>query len=186
MEFFSSTQDCHLREAVLSVAAEYATGESQSNSSKNSLLPWYRKVLSKSAYEDEYEVLVLSRQHQRTSIKRWPRETRQVSEFTGIGKKCLKRLQLQIELRLPAPNPNDCLSVLIDPATKNFVNWLLGADLFLKSRTLLKRKHRDAYMALKNNQGLAQTNAEQDQDKTTEGQVLDLNFEAGEDNGGGC
>ena len=38
-------------------------------------------------------------------------------------------------------------------------------------------------MALKNNQGLAQANAEQDQDKTTEGQVLDLNFEAGEDNG---
>ena len=65
-------------EAVLSVAAEYATGESQSNSCKNSLLPWYRKVLSKSAYEDEYEVLVLSRQHQRTSIKRWPRETRKV------------------------------------------------------------------------------------------------------------
>ena len=56
-------------EAVLSVAAEYATGESQSNSCKNSLLPWYRKVLSKSAYEDKYEVLVLSRQHQRTSIK---------------------------------------------------------------------------------------------------------------------
>ena len=69
-------------EAVLSVAAEYATGESQSNSSKNSLLPWYRKVLSKSAYEDEYEVLVLSRQHQRTSIKRWPRETRQVRTDT--------------------------------------------------------------------------------------------------------
>ena len=110
----------------------------------------------------------------------------QVSEFTDIGKKCLKRLQLQIELRLPAPNPNDCLSVLIDPATKNFGNWLLGADLFLKTRTLLKRKHRDAYMALKNNPGVAQTNAEQDQDKTTEGQVLDLNFEAGEDNGGGA
>ena len=41
-------------------------------------------------------------------------------------------------------------------------------------------------MALKINQGLAQANAEQDQDKTTEGQVLDLNFEAGEDNGKGC
>ena len=39
-------------------------------------------------------------------------------------------------------------------------------------------------MALKNNQGLAQANVEQDQDKNTEGQVLDLNFEAGEDNGG--
>ena len=108
----------------------------------------------------------------------------QVSEFTDIGKKCLKRLQLQIELRLPAPNPNDCLSVLIDPATKNFANLLLGADLFLKTRTLLKRKHQDAYMASENNQGLAQANVEQDQDKNTEGQVLDLNFEAGEDNGG--
>ena len=65
-------------EAVLSVAAEYATGESQSNSSNNSLIPWYRKMLLKSAHEEKYEMMVLSRQSERVSMKRWPRETRQV------------------------------------------------------------------------------------------------------------
>lgn len=109
----------------------------------------------------------------------------QVSEFTDIGKKCLRRLQLQIEQRMPAPNANDCFAVLLDPATKNFADWLLGPDLFLKTRYLLKKKHRDAYMALKNNPVLSQANAEQDQDKTTEGEVFgDLNFESGEDIGG--
>lgn len=76
-----SDKDCRgmqEMEAVLSVSAEYATGESQSNSSNNSLVPWYRKMLSKSAHEDKYEVMVLARQPQRTSMKRWPRETRQV------------------------------------------------------------------------------------------------------------
>ena len=65
-------------EAVLSVSAEYSTGESQSNSSNNSLLPWYRKMLLKSAHQDEYEVMVLTRQPGRTTMKRWPRETRKV------------------------------------------------------------------------------------------------------------
>jgi len=103
-----------------------------------------------------------------------------------LGRNVLhRRLQLQIEQRLPAPNANDCLAVLIDPATKNFADWLLGPDLFLKTRSLLKKKHRDAYMALKNNQDLARANAEQDQDKTTECEILDdFDFEAGEDNGG--
>ena len=40
-------------------------------------------------------------------------------------------------------------------------------------------------MALKNKQDLARANAEQDQDKTTECEILeDFDFEAGEDNGG--
>ena len=156
------------RNPRLSVAAEYATGESQSNSFKNSLLPWYRKMLSKSAYEDEYEALVLSRQYQQTSMKRWPRETRQIridtcttctvlaprtcpliiarlfcrfQNLLTLGRNVLsKRLQLQTEPRLPAPNPNDCLPVLIDPATKNFANWLLSADLFSQNQNSPEKK----------------------------------------------
>ena len=69
-------------EAVLLVCAEYSTGESQSNSSNNSLIPWYRKMLLKSAYQEEYEVMDLSRQPRRTIMKRWPRKKRKVCNIT--------------------------------------------------------------------------------------------------------
>ena len=71
-------------EAVLMVCAEYATGESQSNSSNNSLIPWYRKMLLKSAYQDEYDMMALSRQPLRTMMNRWPRVKRKVRNITQV------------------------------------------------------------------------------------------------------
>ena len=66
-------------EALLSVCFEYSTNESQQSSEcNNSLLPWYRKVLLKTSYADEYEVMTLSRQPSTSSLKKWPRETRKV------------------------------------------------------------------------------------------------------------
>ena len=66
-------------EAVMSVCFEYSTNESQqSNAFNNSLLPWYRKALLKSAHKTEYQVMVTTRQPGRTQLKKWPRKTRKV------------------------------------------------------------------------------------------------------------
>ena len=66
-------------DAVLLVRFEYSTNESQqSRAYTNSLLPWYRKVLCKTSYADEYEVMTISRQPATVTLKKWPRETRKV------------------------------------------------------------------------------------------------------------
>ena len=83
----------------------------------------------------------------------------QVVDFTANGKKCLERLQLQIDIRLPAHKPEDCLAVLLDPATKCFTDWLLGQELALETTNLLRKLHVEAYTAL-NNKGTPQADAE--------------------------
>ena len=71
-----------------------------------------------------------------------------VEDFTPNGLHCLNRLRQQLILRLPAPSPQQCLSVLLDPATKGFGEMLLEEDgLFRKTRALLEEKHRDAWRA---------------------------------------
>ena len=73
-----------------------------------------------------------------------------VQDFSDAGKKCLVRLKLQIEKRLPKPSAMDCLPVLLDPATKMFASWLLGDEQLVKDTTaLLKEKHVEAYKAWK-------------------------------------
>ena len=51
-------------------------------------------------------------------------------------------------MRLPAPSASQCLSVLLDPATKQFAQNLLDeGELYLDTHELLKSKHRTAYKA---------------------------------------
>ena len=75
--------------------------------------------------------------------------------------------------------------MLLDPATKNFSDWLLGPDLSLKTRNLLKNHHREAYTAL-NKESVPQVNAElevleEDQDDPVENEPNALNLEDDED-----
>ena len=66
-------------EALLLMCFEYSTNESQqSRAYTNSLLPWYRKVLCKTSYADEYEVMTISRQPATATLKKWPRGTMKV------------------------------------------------------------------------------------------------------------
>mmetsp|Transcript_32277 Transcript_32277/g.67858 ORF Transcript_32277/g.67858 Transcript_32277/m.67858 type:complete len:853 (-) Transcript_32277:67-2625(-) len=136
-------------EAVTQILFSYSVNDSQqSNAFNNSLLPWYRKLLKKALYQDSYRVMKLGKQAPTTKLRNWPREIRKVIDFTPSGKQCLNRLQEQLKMRLPAPKPNQCLSVLLDPATKAFAEILLDEDgLFHKTRALLKEKHRDAWRA---------------------------------------
>ena len=48
---------------------------------------------------------------------------------------------------------NDYIAVLIDPATKPFAEWLLGRDLCRDTTNLLRKKHQEAYKALKGKEG---------------------------------
>ena len=43
--------------------------------------------------------------------------------------------------------------MLLDPATKPFAGWLLGHDLHVKTKSLLRMKHQEAYVALKDKKG---------------------------------
>ena len=80
-------------EAVTSVCYEYSADEAQhSNAFNNSLLPWYRKVLLKSAHKDEYEVMKTTRQGAKTRLKNWPRETRKVRPSTKKVDMCLSNV----------------------------------------------------------------------------------------------
>ena len=66
-------------EAVMLVCFEYPANESQQSSAcNNSLLPWYRKVLYKTSYADEYEGMTISRQPATATLKKWPMKTRKV------------------------------------------------------------------------------------------------------------
>ena len=90
----------------------------------------------------------LGRQPATTTQHNWPRISRQVEDFTPVGKHCIRRLQEQVRLRLPAPSASQCLSVLLDPATKQFAQNLLDeGELYLDTHELLKSKHRTAYKA---------------------------------------
>ena len=71
-------------EAVLMVYAEYVTGESQSNLSNNSLIPCYRKMLLKLAYQEEYDAMALLRQPRQTMMNRRPRVKRKVRNITQV------------------------------------------------------------------------------------------------------
>jgi len=109
----------------------------------------------------------------------------QVSDFTEIGKKCLNRLQLQIEKRLPVHDASDCLAVLLDPATKNFSEWLLGRELFLETKNLLKTQHQEAYTALKK-MSVPQVNVESEvlannENEPTENMAISLDLKDDED-----
>ena len=45
---------------------------------------------------------------------------------------------------------SDCLAVLLDPATIFFSEWLLGRELFLETKNLVKKnQEEEAYTALK-------------------------------------
>ena len=96
--------------------------------------------------------MVLSKQTRDKTIKTWPREPRKVADFTDSGKKCILRLQKQVETRLPAPKAHQCLYVLLDPVTNKFARSLLteeGCDgLYFETRALLKEKHCEAYKVL--------------------------------------
>ena len=88
----------------------------------------------------------LGKQGPRTKLRKWPRESCKVEDFTSIGKQCLNCLQEQLKLRLPAPRSTQCLSVLLNPASKGFGAMLLDEDgLFDKTCALLKEKHRNTW-----------------------------------------
>ena len=90
----------------------------------------------------------LGRQPATTTQYNWPRISRQVEDFTPVGKHCIRRLQEQVRLRLPAPSASQCLSVLLDPATKQFAKILLDeGELYLDTHELLKSKHNTVYNA---------------------------------------
>jgi hypothetical protein len=114
------------------------------------MLPFYRQVLRANANKSKFQVMKLGRQAPTTTLNNWPREKKSVKDFTDAGKKCLERLQKQIDERLPAPKPERSLAVLLDPATKKFAEELLNEDtsLFNATRSLLKEKHREVYRVL--------------------------------------
>lgn len=136
-------------EAVTKLLFAYAVMDSQqSNAFNSSLLPWYRKAMIAATTKDTYEVMVLTRQPPATRLNNWPRTPRKVIDFTPAGKQCLHRLQEQVKLRLPPPSAAQCLSVLLDPATKKFATALLNENgLYVKTKELLKLKHRSTYKA---------------------------------------
>ena len=139
-------------EAVCRHVSQYAVGDSQksTNAFNSSMLPFYRQVLRANANKSKFQVMKLGRQAPTTTLNNWPREKKSVKDFTDAGKKCLERLQKQIDERLPAPKPERSLAVLLDPATKKFAEELLNEDtsLFNATRSLLKEKHREVYRVL--------------------------------------
>ena len=145
-EDFKSIQEI---EAITQILFLYSVNDSQqSNAFNNSLLPWYHKVMKMALYQPSYRVMKLGKQAPSTKLCTWPREYRMVEDFTPNGLHCLNRLREQLILRLPALSPQQCLYVLLDPATKRFGEILLDEDgLFHKTRALLKEKHRDAWRA---------------------------------------
>ena len=140
---FKSIQEM---EAITNLLFSYAANDSQqSNAFNNFLLPYFRKALIKALYRDSYKVMCLGKQSPATRLKNWPRESRHVEDFTPNGLRCLARLREQLKLRMKAPKAYQCLSVLLDPVTKQFAENLLDEEgLFDSTRALLKEKHRDA------------------------------------------
>ena len=86
-------------------------------------------------------MLTIKKQPKDTALTRLERTTRKVEDFTEGGKKCLERLEKQIEARLPAPTATESLATLLDPALKKFARQLLGESLYAKTVDLLKAEH---------------------------------------------
>ena len=132
-------------EAVCRHVSQYAVGDSQksTNAFNSSMLPFYCQMLRANANKSKFQVMKLGRQVPTTTLNNWPREKKSVKDFTDAGKKCLERLQKQIDERLPAPKPERSLAVLLDPAKKMFAEELLNEDTspFNATRSLLKEKH---------------------------------------------
>ena len=115
-------------EAIASALQEYAVDEAQkSGAFKLSMKPYYRLVLLGIAKKTKFKVASLARQQKGTMINKITREIRKVDDFTPAGKICLVRLQQQIDLRLLAPIPSQCLATLFDPGTQRYVEKCLAA-----------------------------------------------------------
>ena len=135
-------------EAVMRILHMYSLDASQQSSAGNiSLIPFYRKMLKKATSKTSFKVMSLDKVSKTARIGNWPRTERDVERFTDIGKHCLHRVKLQIDLRLPAPSAQDSIAVLIDPVTKAFASFILGG---LHDDTIveLKKAHREAYKVL--------------------------------------
>ena len=88
---FSAIQEM---EAVTQILFAYAVNDSQqSNSFNTSLLPYYRKTMKAALYREAYDIMKLGRQPATTTQHNWPRISRQVEDFTPVGKHCIRRLQ---------------------------------------------------------------------------------------------
>jgi len=110
----NSTQDfspIQEMEAVTQILFAHAVNDfQQSNPFITSLLPYYHKTMKAVLYREAYDIMLLGRQPSTT---------------TPVEKHCIRRLQEQVRSRLPAPSASQCLSVLLDPATKQFAQNLL-------------------------------------------------------------
>ncbi len=96
-----------------------------------------------------FQVMSLDRQMTGTSLSNWPRNERNIEDFTPEGRTALTRLQEQIWIRLPALSASQGAVVLIDPLTKVFaVEILGGADNYAESKEALKAFHRTVYSIL--------------------------------------
>ena len=94
---FSAIQEM---EAVTQILFAYAVNDSQqSNSFNTSHLPYYRKTMKAALYREAYDIMKLGRQSATTTQHNWPRVSRQVEDFTPVGKHCIRHLQEQVRLR---------------------------------------------------------------------------------------
>jgi len=158
-------------EAICSVLSSYAVNEAQkSGTFLSSLKPFYRLALLAVANKKKFKIMDLSRQESDTKLSQIPRYTKRVDNFTDGGKKCLLRLQEQINFRLPATTPSQSLATLLDPATKIFARTLLKGDLYDKTLAYLKKEHLKVYKAWKCGKA---SNVNNDQTNTVVGPTED-------------
>ena len=137
-------------EAVCKTLADYALTNAQKSKDHDShLLPMYRQMVKNIVDKTEFKVMRIgNRVSPNATLKYWPREIRQVSDFTDKGKKCFERLRHQMSERLPPLESRQCMATLLDPTTKLFAKVLLTAEsatLYEETRSMLKLKHQEVY-----------------------------------------
>lgn len=139
-------------EAVCESLSKYAMCEAQTASKHDShLILLYRMLLRDSLYKDEYRVIDLGRPGPTQTMKGFPRKERKVEEFTDTAKKCIERLKSQMNKRLSAPTPQNCVSALLDPTTLHYAKGFMDTEsdtLYQETVNHLRVEHRSVFRVI--------------------------------------
>jgi hypothetical protein len=133
-------------ESLTSQLVNYAQNESQIDRVTAATIFFYRYVCEK--YSDQQSFKILDLHHRpsiNTMITNFPREPKDLEDFTNHGKICNTRLKEQLKLRFKFDKDYQFLPVFLDPITCPLASKLIPQEYYNDTLLCFKAKHLEIY-----------------------------------------
>ena len=93
---------------------------------------YYHHKITQDLSASKFFVMKMTKPTFNQTLDSWQQVERKVEDSSENGKKCISCLQEQVKIRLNQEDPEDLVSVFLDPTTKSSTRSLLGKIMYKK------------------------------------------------------